>query len=250
MTRHDTMMIPPTTIQTLIVEETAAGRQQAPPRPFSYLFRVDKRWPVFINAQFCKMEQRIDDEECAAAEAQGGKQDRGYCLSCRQSIADEEVEDHKGCPIRLLSSMVADAKKEHAGWKELQGEAAALIQNESRRIDDAAASAIEIASKVIRTKAEELKKEVQNSCSQKSLSRILQSQAEHLERLAELCAFDDADSTNFEQSIHRAASSVPYPSPKSCGIFYPAIAEVAAICKFVMLGRVVGSLDNDKASEL
>jgi hypothetical protein len=248
------MMIPPTTIQTLIVEETAAARQQAPPRAhaprlFSYLFWVDKRWPVFMNAQFCKMEQRID-EECAPVETQGGKQDHGYCLSCRQSITDEEIEDHTGCPIRLLSSMVADAKKEHAGWKELQGEAAALIQNQSRRIDDAAASAIETASKVIRTKAEELKKEVQNSCSQKSLSRILQSQAEHLERLAELCAFDDADSPNFEQSMHRAASSVPYPSPKSCGIFYPAIAEVAAICKFMLLGRVVGSLDNDKASEL
>jgi hypothetical protein len=131
--------------------------------------------------------------------------------------------------------------------RQLQREAASLIQNQSRRIDEAAAAAIEIASKVIRTKAEELKQEVQNSCSQKSLSRILQSQAEHLARLAELCAVDDADSCpNYEQSMHRVAGSVPYPSPKSCGIFYPAIAEIAAISKFMFLGRVVGGLDNDK----
>jgi hypothetical protein len=195
------------------------------------------------------MEQRIDeerDEGTAPAEKQGP----GYCLSCRQTITCEEIEDHVGCPIRLLSSMVAEATKEHAGWKELQSKAPTLIQNQSKRIDDAADSAIEIVSKEIRAQAEELKKEVQNSCSQKSLSRILQNQAEHLGRLTELCTLDKADSCNFEQSIHRLASNVPYPSPKNCGIFYPAMAEVAAISKFMFLGRVVGSLDNDKVLQL
>jgi len=144
--------------------------------------------------------------------------------------------------------MVADAKKEHAGWKELQGEAAALIQNQSRRIDDAAASAIETASKVIRTKAEELKKEVQSFV----LSRNL------------CLAFDKARRSicegwlSFAHSMMPTApissracielrAACPIRSPKTCGIFYPAIAEVAAICKFMLLGRVVGSLDNDKA---
>ncbi len=120
------------------------------------------------------MEQRIDEERDQSTASAENKdlQDHSYCLNCRTSFIDEEIEDHEGCQIRRLSSMVAEAKKEHTGWKEMLSEAPILIHNQSRLIDEAADSAIEIASKEIRAKAEGLKKEVQNSCSQKSLSRI------------------------------------------------------------------------------
>ena len=77
------------------------------------------------SQKLSKMEQRIDeerDEGTAPAEKQG----LGYCLSCRQTITCEEIEDHEGCPIRLLSSMVAEANEEHAGWKELQSNSSAI----------------------------------------------------------------------------------------------------------------------------
>ena len=103
------------------------------------------------------MEQRIDEERDQSTASAENKdlQDHSYCLNCRTSFIDEEIEDHEGCQIRRLSSMVAEAKKEHAGWKEMLSEAPILIHNQSRLIDEAADSAIEIASKEIRAKAED-----------------------------------------------------------------------------------------------
>jgi hypothetical protein len=170
----------------------------------------------------------------------------GYCLTCRCTFTNEDFEDHSSCPTRLLSSMVASAQSEYAAWQQFQNDVSSLIQNECSHVDDAADSAIGIISSIIRAKAEEMKCTVIRSCSDNSLSRILQNQKDHVERLADICRFDGVEDFNFLQSLHQVSNKVPYPPPQNCGVFYPAIAEVKALAKFMFLGRVLGGVDDEK----
>lgn len=166
----------------------------------------------------------------------------GYCLTCRQTLTDD-LDVHSECSTQLLHSMVADAKFEYAEWQQFESEVPSMIQNQCKSIDDTADSAIEIVSKMIRAKADELKIVVRT---QKCLSQILQNQMKHLERLDEICSMNDVQGNEFLQSLHQVAEKVPYPSPKNCGIFNPAIPEVVALTKFLFMGRILGSLDDEQ----
>jgi len=208
----------------------------------------------FSSATVSKMEQRIDGEEeeepCVVSNPLAENQNlpfkglAGYCLNCRQTLTDDfDLDHHSTCSTQLLHSMVADAKIEYAEWQRFESEVPIMIQNQCKSIDDTADLAIEIVSKMIRAKAEELKIVVRT---QKSLSQILQNQMKHLEKLDELCSLDSVQGNEFLQSLHQVAEKVPYPSPKNCGIFYPTIPEVVALTKFLFMGRVLGSLDDEQ----
>jgi hypothetical protein len=207
------------------------------------------------------MEQRIDSDvivepdnrntPCAERNTPINVHFHGYCLNCHEAFTEEEGDDHSCCATRLLSSIAADAKTEHAEWQQFQVAVPTLIQNECRRVDDAAESAIAAVSKIIHGKAEELKNGIHRSCSQKCLSSILTNQAQHEERVAELGKFDKVDSSESEfiKILHQLANHVPYPPPQSCGTFYPAIAEVVSLAKFMFLGRVLGSLGDEQVCD-
>ena len=213
------------------------------------------------NHHFFKMEQRIDSDvivepdnrntPCAESHTPMNVHFHGYCLNCQEAFTDEEGDDHSCCATRQLSLIAADAQTEHAEWQQFQIAVPNLIQNECRRVDDAAESAIAAISKIIHDKAEELKNELHRSCSQKYLSSILQNQEQHRERMAELCKFDKVDSSESEfiKILHQVANHVPYPTPKSCGTFYPAIAEVVSLAKFMFLGRFLGSLGDEQVCD-
>jgi len=172
------------------------------------------------------------------------------CLNCR-AIIGESDEKHKSCKKRLFQSLVDDARDEQDAWLQFRSKLPHLIETQCSRADNAAEAAIEAVAKVIRAKAEDIKKDVRGSCSDSDVSLALQNHAEHLEHLTK--AIHPPEAGNFDSSFNtllESATHIPHPPPTDCGIVYPATAEVASLAKLMFIGRVLGGLGDKQVIPL